>query len=73
MLERRLAGRPATGLALVHFAETRQELASFLSMQPETLSRALKALAAREVIRVSGRSILVLSQARLVAERDSTG
>ena len=49
----------------IELAETRQELASFLSMKPETLSRALRALSDAGVIAVRGRTVLVLEREAL--------
>jgi CRP-like cAMP-binding protein len=51
----------------VRLDETRQELASFLSMKPETLSRALRSLAASGAIVVRGREVRVASRERLLS------
>jgi CRP-like cAMP-binding protein len=55
------------GPACVHLDETRQELASFLSMKPETLSRALRTLTESGAIVVDGRSVHVASRPSLLA------
>ena len=66
LLESRLA--PAgDGPAAVRLDETRQELASFLSMKPETLSRALRTLVASGAIKVQGRDVIVSCRERLLA------
>jgi CRP-like cAMP-binding protein len=64
VLESRL---PAGGTAPaeIELAESRQELASFLTMKPETLSRALRSLSASGVIEVRGRMLRVLDRAAL--------
>jgi CRP-like cAMP-binding protein len=51
--------------AEIELAESRQELASFLTMKPETLSRALRSLSASGVIEVRGRMLRVLDRAAL--------
>jgi CRP/FNR family transcriptional regulator, dissimilatory nitrate respiration regulator len=56
------------GPAEVMLAESRQELAAFLSMKPETLSRSLRALMASGAIEVHGRRVRVPSRARLKAQ-----
>jgi CRP/FNR family transcriptional regulator, dissimilatory nitrate respiration regulator len=53
--------------------ESRQELASRLSMKPETLSRILRTLADTGVIVVQGRTLQVPSRARLAAVLDAPG
>lgn len=53
--------------------ESRQEIASRLSMKPETLSRILRTLADAGVIVVHGRSLQVPSRARLAAVLDAPG
>ncbi len=53
--------------------ESRQELASRLSMKPETLSRLLRTLADTGVIVVQGRTLQVPSRARLAAVLDAPG
>jgi len=55
----------ATDTARIHLTETRQELASYLAMKPETLSRALRVLADHGAVAVQGRTIDVVSRARL--------
>jgi CRP-like cAMP-binding protein len=52
--------------------ESRQEIASRLSMKPETLSRILRTLADAGVIVVQGRTLQVPSRARLAAVLDTT-
>lgn len=59
--------------ALIQLAETRQELASYLAMKPETLSRALRVLADHGAVVVRGRAIEVLSRVRLRAHLDDVG
>jgi CRP-like cAMP-binding protein len=51
----------------VRLDESRQELASFLSMKPETLSRVLRALTGSGAIVVQGRSVRVSDRAALRA------
>jgi CRP-like cAMP-binding protein len=51
--------------ATIHLKESRQELASWLAIKPETLSRALRTLADGRAIIVKGKAIEVLSRARL--------
>ena len=53
-------------------AESRQELAAFLSMKPETLSRSLRALMASGAIEVDGRSVRVPSRAGLKAQLEAS-
>jgi CRP-like cAMP-binding protein len=55
----------ATDSATIHLEESRQELASWLAIKPETLSRALRTLADGGAIIVRGKTIEVLSRARL--------
>jgi CRP-like cAMP-binding protein len=55
----------ATESAIIHLEESRQELASWLAIKPETLSRALRTLADGRAIIVKGKAIEVLSRARL--------
>jgi CRP/FNR family transcriptional regulator, dissimilatory nitrate respiration regulator len=72
-LVRLLAGRlPATGDGPMEFqlAESRQELASYLSIKPETLSRILRTLAEQGAIGVEGRTVRVPSRAGLLAQLD---
>lgn len=63
----------ATESATVHFQETRQELASYLTIKPETLSRALRALADSGAVVVRGKTIEVVSRARLRLHLDDRG
>ena len=60
-----------TGPAEVTLAESRQELASRLSMKPETLSRILRHLSDGGAIVVKGRSVQVPDRARLLAVLDT--
>ena len=60
----------ATDTARIKLTETRQELASYLAMKPETLSRALRVLADAGAVAVQGRTIDVLSRARLRSHLD---
>jgi CRP-like cAMP-binding protein len=55
----------------ITLAESRQELASRLSMKPETLSRILRQLSNAGVIVVQGRSLQVPDRAKLLAAPDS--
>lgn len=52
--------------------ESRQELAAYLSMKPETLSRSLRTLVQSGVLEVDGRVLRVPSRARLAAAVEST-
>jgi len=71
MLESRLP--PGTdGPAEIVLQESRQELASRLSMKPETLSRILRALSDGGAIVVEGRVLRVPDRQRLLAFLDST-
>ena len=68
----------ATDTARIRLTETRQELASYLAMKPETLSRALRVLADHGAVDVQGRTIDVVSRVRLRsylddAEKDRPG
>jgi len=56
----------------LRFTESRQELAAFLSMKPETLSRSLRVLTQNGVLDVDGRVLRVPSRARLAAALDAT-
>jgi CRP-like cAMP-binding protein len=67
VLERRLLDEAVE----IELAESRQELASFLSMTPETLSRALRAMADAGVIAVRGRTVRVLDRASLQRHADA--
>ena len=62
-----------TETARIQLAETRQELASYLAIKPETLSRALRVLADHGAVAVQGRAIEVLSRVRLRAHLDDVG
>ena len=61
------------GPAEVQLQESRQEIASRLSMKPETLSRILRHLSDSGTLEVHGRNLVVPSRARLVAILDSQG
>ena len=63
----------ATRPARIRLTETRQELTSYLAMKPETLSRALRVLADDGAVAVQGRTIDVVSRARLRARLDDVG
>jgi len=72
-LARLLDGRlpaGATDTARIKLTETRQELASYLAMKPETLSRALRVLADSGAVVVQGRTIDVVSRVRLRSHLD---
>lgn len=60
----------APNSARIRLTETRQELASYLAMKPETLSRALRVLADDGAVAVQGRTIDVMSRARLRSHFD---
>jgi CRP-like cAMP-binding protein len=60
------------GPAEILFQESRQEIASRLSMKPETLSRILRHLSDAGAIIVQGRTLQVPSRARLFAILDSS-
>lgn len=73
-LVRLLEGRVPTdhdGPHEIQLQESRQEIASRLSMKPETLSRILRNLADAGVIVVHGRAVQVPSRKRLSAVLDS--
>jgi CRP/FNR family transcriptional regulator, dissimilatory nitrate respiration regulator len=70
LIESRLP-RDDNGPAEVQLAESRQELASRLSMKPETLSRILRHLSDNGAIVVDGRSLRVPDRARLRAVLDT--
>lgn len=70
-LESRLAPGDA-GPAEITLQESRQELASRLSMKPETLSRILRQLSDAGAIVVHGRVLQVPDRRRLLAVLDST-
>lgn len=59
------------GPAEIQFQESRQEIASRLSMKPETLSRILRQLSDSSAIIVHGRTLQVPSRARLISILDS--
>jgi CRP-like cAMP-binding protein len=59
------------GPAEVQLQESRQEIASHLSMKPETLSRILRTLADRGAIEVHGRNLVVPSRAQLKSILDA--
>jgi CRP-like cAMP-binding protein len=61
------------GSTEVTLAESRQEIASRLSMKPETLSRILRQLSDSGAIVVKGRSVQVPDRARLLAVLDRPG
>jgi CRP/FNR family transcriptional regulator, dissimilatory nitrate respiration regulator len=70
LIESRLP--PGTeGATEVELQESRQDLASRLSMKPETLSRILRHLSDAGVIVVSGRRMQVPDRAKLLAALDS--
>ncbi len=70
MLDGRLPAG-SLGPAEVQLQESRQEIASHLSMKPETLSRILRNLADSGAIEVHGRSVLVPDRARLLSILDA--
>jgi len=70
LLEARLPP-DSDGPADVQLQESRQEIASRLSMKPETLSRILRALSDSGAIVVHGRVVQVPSRARLLAHLDA--
>jgi CRP-like cAMP-binding protein len=70
MIESRLPPGGA-GAAEVELQESRQEIASRLSMKPETLSRILRHLSDSGAIVVQGRTLRVPDRARLLAMLDS--
>ncbi|MEY2919922.1 MAG: hypothetical protein RL261_1227 [Pseudomonadota bacterium] len=69
MLESRLPDA-GDGPHAIQLQESRQEIASRLSMKPETLSRILRTLADGGLIEVQGRTLQVPSRSRLVAVLD---
>jgi len=69
MIESRLP-HDAPGPTEITLQESRQELASRLSMKPETLSRILRALSEGGAIVVDGRSLKVPDRRRLLAFLD---
>jgi CRP-like cAMP-binding protein len=64
LLEDRMPADAADS-ATIHLEESRQELASYLAIKPETLSRSLRTLADDGAIVVHGKIIEVVSRARL--------
>ena len=70
MIESKLP--PGTdGPAEIQLLESRQEIASRLSMKPETLSRILRHLSDAGAIEVAGRTLRIASRARLIAILDN--
>jgi CRP-like cAMP-binding protein len=61
----------ATGPLEINLPESRQELASRLSMKPETLSRILRHLSDSGAIVVHGRQLQVPDRSRLLAVLDA--
>ncbi len=59
------------GPAEIHLSESRQELASRLSMKPETLSRILRQLSDSGTLVVHGRDLQVPDRKRLLAVLDA--
>jgi len=55
----RRAVRDASGGMRVHLGETRQDLASRLSIKPETLSRLMRALSDAGLVEADGRDIVI--------------
>ena len=70
MIEGRLP-QGAAGPVEIHLPESRQELASRLSMKPETLSRILRHLSDSGAIVVHGRELQVPDRNKLLAVLDS--
>jgi CRP-like cAMP-binding protein len=73
-LVRMIEGRippDSDGPAEVQLQESRQEIASRLSMKPETLSRILRHLSDSGTLEVHGRNLVVPSRARLVSLLDA--
>jgi len=71
MLDSRLP-EDSDGEAEIILQESRQEIASRLSMKPETLSRILRALSDRGAIVIEGRAVRVPDRRRLLACLDTT-
>jgi CRP-like cAMP-binding protein len=63
---------PGEGPSEVQLHESRQEIASHLSMKPETLSRILRNLSDTGAIEVHGRNLVVPHRAHLHSILDST-
>jgi CRP-like cAMP-binding protein len=72
MLETRLPAG-GDGPHTILLQESRQEIASRLSMKPETLSRILRTLADAGLIEVQGRTLQIPSRARLADVLDKPG
>lgn len=70
LIESRLPAK-ANGATEIELQESRQELASRLSMKPETLSRILRHLSDTGAIVVHGRTLQVPDRARLLAVLDN--
>jgi CRP-like cAMP-binding protein len=71
MIEGRLPA-DTDGPAEIQLQESRQEIASRLSMKPETLSRILRTLSDSGAISVQGRVLRVPSRRQLLAILDTT-
>jgi CRP-like cAMP-binding protein len=71
MLDSRLP-QDSEGEVEITLQESRQEIASRLSMKPETLSRILRALSDRGAIVIDGRTVRVPDRRRLLACLDTT-
>jgi CRP-like cAMP-binding protein len=71
LLQSRLPAGEA-GPSVVTLLESRQELASRLSMKPETLSRILRHLADTGVLEIEGRELRIPDRRRLSALLDNT-
>jgi cAMP-binding proteins - catabolite gene activator and regulatory subunit of cAMP-dependent protein kinases len=63
----------ADGPCEIQLHETRQEIASHLSMKPETLSRILRHLSDTGALVVQGRTLLIPSRSRLLGILDNSG
>jgi CRP-like cAMP-binding protein len=70
MIESRMPAG-SDGPAEIHLQESRQEIASHLSMKPETLSRILRGLSDSGAVVVQGRTLVVPSRAKLLALLDT--
>jgi CRP-like cAMP-binding protein len=71
MIEARLPNG-GDGPLEIQLQESRQEIASRLSMKPETLSRILRQLADGGAIEVHGRALRVPSRAKLASVLETT-
>jgi DNA-binding MarR family transcriptional regulator len=71
MLDSRLPPH-GDGPADIVLQESRQEIASRLSMKPETLSRILRTLSDSGAVVAQGRTLQIPSRARLLSLLDST-